>query len=153
MSHSLAGDGKSIALPSCRSVRHATIIPAHNLWGISGRSYPQTYGAIRGMPRAQKAKCPTGRTRGTFPCTWQSPTDLTAIPTFTKKLGHFGILRHHRFGAVIAAYIVPNPSIRIARPMGRLGNRLHRRLRGEMQIWNLGVNLIGRKAIDQNWET
>jgi hypothetical protein len=78
---------------------------------------------------------------------------LNGNPDIYEKAGAFRHLRHHQFGAVIAPYIIPNPSIRIAHPIGRFGNWLHRRPRGEMQIWNLGVNLIGWNAIDQNWET
>jgi hypothetical protein len=50
------------------------------------------------MPHAQKAKCLMGSTHGAFPFIYQSPRDLIAIPTFTEKLGHFGIQ-----GAIISA--------------------------------------------------
>ena len=48
---------------------------------------------------------------------------------------------------------VPKPSIRIAHPMWRLGDRLYRQLMGGRQIRNLEVNLVGWKIIDQNLET
>jgi hypothetical protein len=53
---------------------------------------------------------------------------LNGNPDIYEKAGAFRHLRHHHFGAVIALYVTPNPSIKIARPMGRLGNQLHRRL-------------------------
>jgi hypothetical protein len=152
VTQSPAGDGKSIALPLCQSVCRTTIIPANNLWGISGRPHTRTHGAFRGMPRAQKAKFPGGRPGGVS--LYQAKSNgLNGNPGIYKKAAAFRHLRHNHFGAVIAHYIVPNPSIRIDRPMRRLGHRLHWRLNGETQSWNLRVNLTGWKAIDQNWET
>ena len=78
---------------------------------------------------------------------------LNGNPDIYEKAGEFRHLRHHHFGAVIAPYIVPKPSIRIAHPMWRLGDRLYRQLMGGRQIRNLEVNLVGWKIIDQNLET
>jgi hypothetical protein len=82
--------GKSIALPSCQSVCRARIIPAHNLGHFGTLLYTILWGISGHAPRP-KSDMPHGSNHGAFPFIYQSPSDLIAIPTFTEKLGHFGI--------------------------------------------------------------
>jgi len=93
-----------------------------NLWGISGHA------------TRKKIEKSHGFDPWNISLYLAKSNGLNGNPEIYEKAGAFRHLRHHHFGAVIAIYVTPNPTIKITRPMGRLGNQLRRRLRVEMQI-------------------
>ena len=85
-----------------------------NLWGISGHA------------TRKKIEKSHGFDPWNISLYLAKSNGLNGNPEIYEKAGAFRHLRHHHFGAVIAVYVTPNPTIKITRPMGRLGNQLHR---------------------------
>src|SRR6266540_5021020 len=102
VSHSLAGDGKSIALPSCRSVCRARIIPAHNL-GRFGTLLHTILWGISGHAPCPKSEMPHGSNPWGISLYLSKSKGLNRNPDIYGKAGPFRNPIHHHFGAVIPA--------------------------------------------------
>jgi len=72
-------------------VGSSAMFSALNLCGISGNVYTKTCGACRDMTHAKKSEMPHRFDLWDKSLRSQSATELNAILTCTKKLGHFGI--------------------------------------------------------------